>query len=250
MQQQHPVIALWAHPRSMSTATERIMRERGDCKVFHEPFLAYYYLQLKAADMPMLDTSNIGPTSYESIRDSLINAAQSRPVFFKDMSYFVTPRLFDDTAFCKRLFNVFLIRDPRRSIASYYKLDPGVTQIEIGIEAQWRHYQFLSESLGLDAIVIRAETLASNPRTVLGAVWERAGLPYNEEAFHWQADAPPDDWNFVQGWHQQATASTGLKVDQSDPGHLFSNACKQAPHLQDYLDFHWQAYQELLKLSV
>lgn len=25
-----PIIALWAHPRSMSTAIERIMRERND----------------------------------------------------------------------------------------------------------------------------------------------------------------------------------------------------------------------------
>lgn len=32
-----PIIALWCHPRSMSTAMERVMRERGDCRCFHEP---------------------------------------------------------------------------------------------------------------------------------------------------------------------------------------------------------------------
>jgi hypothetical protein len=26
----HPIIALWSHPRSMSTANERLMRVRGD----------------------------------------------------------------------------------------------------------------------------------------------------------------------------------------------------------------------------
>ena len=31
----HPLIALWSHPRSMSTATERIMRERGDLDCAH-----------------------------------------------------------------------------------------------------------------------------------------------------------------------------------------------------------------------
>ncbi len=41
----NPVIFLWAHPRSMSTAIERIMRERGDFDCLHEPFLHYYYLQ-------------------------------------------------------------------------------------------------------------------------------------------------------------------------------------------------------------
>ena len=39
----NPIIFLCAHPRSMSTAIERIMRERGDLDCLHEPFLHYYY---------------------------------------------------------------------------------------------------------------------------------------------------------------------------------------------------------------
>jgi hypothetical protein len=38
----HPLIALWSHPRSMSTAIERVMRERGDLDCAHEPFLYDY----------------------------------------------------------------------------------------------------------------------------------------------------------------------------------------------------------------
>jgi hypothetical protein len=41
----NPIIFLWAHPRSMSTAIERVMRERCDFDCLHEPFLRYYYLQ-------------------------------------------------------------------------------------------------------------------------------------------------------------------------------------------------------------
>lgn len=33
-------VALWAVPRSVSTALERVFVERGDPKVFHEPFSA------------------------------------------------------------------------------------------------------------------------------------------------------------------------------------------------------------------
>ena len=40
----NPIIFLWAHPRSMSTAIERVMRERGDFDCLHEPFLRCYYL--------------------------------------------------------------------------------------------------------------------------------------------------------------------------------------------------------------
>ncbi|MGI9463794.1 MAG: hypothetical protein ACR2OM_07640, partial [Aestuariivirgaceae bacterium] len=120
----HPIVGLWAHPRSMSTATERIMRERGDCTVFHEPFLVDYYLHRAVGQMAMLEEDKTKPRDYEAVRAMLLDAAGDRPVFFKDMSYYVVPRIFEDEAFARRLCNVFLIRDPRRSIASYFKLDP------------------------------------------------------------------------------------------------------------------------------
>jgi len=40
----HPIYALWSHPRSMSTAMERVMRERGDLDCAHEPFMYDYYV--------------------------------------------------------------------------------------------------------------------------------------------------------------------------------------------------------------
>lgn len=39
------IIILLSHPRSLSTAFERIMRERGDMFVLHEPFTYLYYLK-------------------------------------------------------------------------------------------------------------------------------------------------------------------------------------------------------------
>jgi hypothetical protein len=41
----NPIIFLWAHPLSMSTVIERVMRERSDLDCLHEPFLRYYYLE-------------------------------------------------------------------------------------------------------------------------------------------------------------------------------------------------------------
>ena len=100
-----PIIALWAHPRSMSTATERIMHERGDCKVFHEPFLAYHYLHQRADNMPMLDTELAKPRDYPEIRQQLLDAGERLPVFFKDMSYFVIDALLqDETSGCATCF--------------------------------------------------------------------------------------------------------------------------------------------------
>ena len=38
-----PILALWAVPRSTSTAFEWMMRQRGDFECFHEPFGEVWY---------------------------------------------------------------------------------------------------------------------------------------------------------------------------------------------------------------
>ena len=44
-------IALWAVPRSISTAFERVFVERDDFEIFHEPFSAsYYYSEERLSD--------------------------------------------------------------------------------------------------------------------------------------------------------------------------------------------------------
>ncbi len=59
---EHPIFVLWSHPRSMSTATERIMRERGDLDCAHEPFIYDYYVHRKIRVMPHFDVQEGHPT--------------------------------------------------------------------------------------------------------------------------------------------------------------------------------------------
>ncbi len=244
----HPIVALWAHPRSMSTAIERIMRERGDCTVFHEPFLADYYLHRAIRKMPMLDDDTGMPQDYESVRAMLLQAGKTAPIFFKDMSYYVVPRIFEDAEFAGRLCNVFLIRDPRRSIASYYKLDPGLTLPEIGIEAQWQHFCFLRDAFGEPPMVIEAEAVAADPKSVIGRLWDFAGLSFVPEAFEWNAAKVPEGWEYVQGWHRDAVASTGIRKDDTDPDDAFAEVADAAACLKDYLAHH-EVFYEKLKLE-
>ena len=245
----HPIIALWSHPRSMSTATERIMRERGDCTVFHEPFLVDYYLHRAVREMPMLNEDKAKPQDYDAVRAMLLAADKDGPVFFKDMSYYVVPRIFEDAGFCNSMCNVFLIRDPRRSIASYHKLDPGLTSWEIGLEAQWQHYEFLKDQLGLAPMVIEAEAVAEDPPGVIGRVWQRVGLPFVATAFDWNSEQVPDGWEHVEGWHKKVMSSTGIRKDDTDPAEAFEKAARTAPHLRDLLKHHWPFYEKLRETS-
>jgi len=241
----NPIIALWAHPRSMSTATERIMRERGDCTVFHEPFLVDYYLHRAVGEMTMLEEDKTKPRDYEAVRAMLLGAADDGPVFFKDMSYYVVPRIFEDAAFARRMRNVFLIRDPRRSIASYYKLDPDFSSEEVGIEAQWQHYCFLRDELDTLPMVIEAEAVAGDPKAVMKRLWGFVGLPYIEAAFEWEAAEVPKGWEHVRGWHNDAVSSSGIRRDDKDPDEVFEAVAAKADHLREYLAHHAVFYEKL-----
>ena len=245
----HSIVALWVHPRSMSTATERIMRERGDCTVFHEPFLVDYYLHRAIRQLPLLEEDKTKARDYDAVRKLLLDAAETTPVFFKDMSYYVVPRIYDDPAFARRIENIFLIRDPRLSIASFAKLDPDFSRVEVGLEAQWEHYGFLSDTLGLDPVVIEAEAVAEDPERVVGNLWQRIGWPHVAGAFQWQATSTPDDWQYVAGWHKDAVASTGIQRDDRDPQAVFDKAAEKIPHLRDYLAHHLEFYERLRSVA-
>lgn len=234
----------------MSTAFERIMRERGDCRVFHEPFLGYYYSRRTERALPLHHTDREQmPDTYEAVRDALLVAGRSGPVFFKDMSYYIVPPILSDPDFSERLVNVFLIRDPRRSIASYFKLDPLMTLPEIGLEAQWRHCCALAETQGTTPLVVCAEDIQRDPRETLAEVWRRAGLEFVDGAFEWQSGEVPRDWERVAGWHGNVLASTGIAAATDDAQDVFDRAAAKAPHLREFLAHHEPYYVKLRELA-
>lgn len=243
----HPVIALWVHPRSMSTAVERLMRERGDLHCLHEPFMYHYYINQQHRQMPFFEPQQDHPVSYPQVRDHILEKAEQAPVFFKDMSYYITAELQADTAFSRRLTHCFLIRNPKAAIASYYQLDNELTRIEIGLESQWQHYAHLRE-LGLNPVVLQAETIRKDLRGSITDWWDRINLPLVESAFSWD-DQHPHDWNQVKTWHRNSIASRTIRAwrdaDTELENQRFEAAAKAAPRLRDYLAHHWPFYQKL-----
>ena len=244
----HPVIALWSHPRSMSTATERVMRERGDLTCFHEPFMYDYYVHRAVRVMPHFEVDPALPQSYEAIRDMLLAAAEDGPVFLKDMSYYVLPRILDDELLAPRLVNSFLIRDPVKSILSYHKLDPELTSEEVGLEAQWRHFQALKAG-GENPVVLEAEAVQRDTRGAMNAYWARIGLPPADHAFDWNGDKAPEAWQQVAGWHGDVASSRGIRPPDPDEDEkqraAFEAAAASAPRLRDLLAHHRPFYEKL-----
>ena len=245
----HRIVALWCHPRSMSTAVERIMRERGDFACLHEPFMYDYYIHRQVRQMPHFDPEPGRPVSYAAIRDDILARAQREDVFFKDMSYYVMPAMREDVEFARGMSHAFLIRDPRRSILSYHKLDPDLSSEEVGLEAQWRHFEWLRDDCGLAPAVIEAESVREDPCSAMRTWWSAAGLDFVDDAFSWNDAEAPEDWGQVSGWHGDVQTSTGIRrgtmADDDKLEADFEAAARAAPRLTELLRHHVRFYDLL-----
>ncbi len=205
--------ALWCHPRSVSTAFERIMRERGDLSVLHEPFMYHHYLTTKDRLFPGFTPEPGHPVTYDEIRAMIRKTAQGGLVFFKDMAYYVADRLPRDAGFAGEMTHAFLVRNPIEAALSYAKRDPEFTQLELGHEAQCRLYSALTE-LGHSPLVITADQLRNDPQTTLRRYWAHVGLTFLDHAFTWN-DAVPDGWGSVQSWHTEVLQSGAIKAPEA-----------------------------------
>jgi len=251
----YAIIILWAHPRSMSTAIERIMRERGDFECLHEPFLHYYYLERSGGKpLPHFATEQDHPLSYADTRDLILQRAAKAPIFAKDMSYYVMPEILRDEEFCRRVRHCFLIRNPLHSILSYYKLDSDVGLDEIGLEAQWRQLQGLQQMGITDSVVLEAEAVQTDTEHTMRLFWDALELDYEEQALSWKQESTPQDWQYVQGWHRSVSGSRGIRQPSASATQQaqteFDQLSEQEPKLREYLSHHLPFYERLRGHSV
>ena len=216
------------------------MLERGDMATLHEPFLYLYYVHDGRRRLPHLDPDPRRPSSYEDVRTMILETVRTGPVFVKDMCYYVRDRIHGDADFIRRMTSTFLVRDPKRTIPSYFRLDPGVTLEEIGCEAQYRHFERVGEITGETPIVIDAADLAEDPAGALRAYCRALELPFMPHALEWDVGLPAA-WRDVSGWHTDLAGSTGI----TDPRPSGGPGLDAAPHLRDYYDHHLPFYRKM-----
>ena len=133
------------------------MLERGDLTTFHEPFLYLYYVHDAKKRLAYFDIDPAHPTSYGDIKQMILQAAETKPVFVKDMCYYVADYILEDQEFLRRIKSTYLIRDPKKSLISYYKLDPDLTSEEVGLESQYKQFCLTADLTGKTPIVVDAE---------------------------------------------------------------------------------------------
>ena len=207
-------IALWAVPRSISTAFERVFVEREDFEVLHEPFSdAYYYGPDRMSDR-FADAEPKPEHSFEKVLQRVLEP-RDRRVFVKDMAYQAKGVLSPD--FAGRFVNTFIVRDPKYVLVSLYKMWPDFTFEETGYEDLYRLFRYATEGGGEDVAVVDAMTFSENPEGVLAAYCEHLEIPFRSGSLSWES-RDVEHWDSWEGWHDAAEKSTGIKpATRRDP---------------------------------
>ena len=206
-------IALWAVPRSISTAFERVFVEREDFEVLHEPFSDAYYYGTDRLSGRFADAEPNPEYSFEHVLADVL-APRDKRVFVKDMAYQAKGVLSPD--FASRFVNTFIVRDPKYVLVSLHKMWPDFTFEETGYEDLYRLFKFATEG-GEDVAVVDAMTFSENPAGVLAAYCEHLEIPFRSGSLTWES-RDVEHWDSWEGWHDDAERSTGIKpATRRDP---------------------------------
>lgn len=241
------ILALWAHSRARSTAFERMMRERGDFFVIHEPFGPYYYFSGERISDNKSEVEARPEYGFEAILQRLWQEASSKPVFIKDHALYVAERA--NQAFLSHFQHTFLIRHPAQALPSLFARMPNFTLQEAGYAESYQLFE-LTKTVQT-AVVIDADDLVKSPAATIRAYCEAVEIPFLSEALSWQAKSMTksnwsDDGNWSESWnasrwHSHLESSQGF---QKKPNRNYV-AVEENEHLRQAYEFCLPYYEKL-----
>ncbi len=209
------IVALWAVPRSTSTAFEWMMRQRGDMDCLHEPFGEAWY-QGEDPFWPRFRSGDMTTPglSIESVWDDIQKRAEGGPVFLKDFPHYINHMWTPE--FLANFTHAFLIRDPAKTITSMYNKWPEFDEAEVGFPEQRALFDLLMALRGAPPPVIDSDDLLENPEGMVAAFCASVGIPFMRSALSWQPGADTSDYSWWDGgsFHANLKASTGLKPQE------------------------------------
>lgn len=246
------ILAIWGTPRTRSTAFLWMMKQRGDFHTFHEPFGKSFYLSeerksTRAADQ--LPRSDLNYGAILAMLESHIGK-DGRSVFIKDLTYHLEGVY--DHLFLDHFHNIFLIRDPAKTLPSLYSLLPDFTPEELGYDTQYAMYELLCARGESPPLIIDADDLASNPETVVRIFCERTGIPFLEHSLQWDNIPPTTSLTWWIGGdchHDNLKNSTGFQTKRFKNYFQVSEIPKLATAYEKALPYYEKLYENRLKVS-
>lgn len=234
------ILALWAVPRSTSTAFERMMRERGDFSVHDEPFgKSFYYSEERCNTIRYPEIEPKAEYNFSSILENLKQENEKQPVFLKDMSYQVMPVANQD--FLSHFENTFLIRNPVKMLPSLFNNWPDFTLEETGYDELYKLFEMAKEMTGKVPVIIDSDDLVKKPKATVETYCSAVGIPFIEKSLAWEAKPQPEINQWEGGWHGHVQSSQGFK-ERKNKSYI---RIEESDHLKEAYEFCLPYYQKL-----
>jgi hypothetical protein len=208
-------LQLWSGPRNVSTALMYSFAQRADTRVVDEPLYAHY-LRVSGAQHPGRDDvlRSQSDDVARVVREVILGACDRPVLFVKQMAHHLIEL---DHGFLRQTANVLLVRDPREMLPSLVQQIPEPTLRDAAYAMQAELYDELRR-IGQDPVVLDAREVLLDPRSVLGELCARIGLPFDAAMLHWKPGARSEDGVWAQHWYQGVHLSTGFQPYHAKQG--------------------------------
>ncbi len=201
---------MWSGPRTLSTALMRSFGNRPDTVVVDEPLYGYYLAATGSSHPGRSEILASMPTDWAEVVRQLAygELPPGKTVYYqKHMTHHLLAEVDRDAL--SGLRHAFLIRDPRRLLASYAKVRATPTLADLGLEQQVEIYRRFGGP------VIDAADIAATPRAALEALCEALAIPFDEAMLSWPPGPRPYDGVWARHWYANVWTSTAFAKQHS-----------------------------------
>ena len=185
-------IAMWSCSRSLSTVTTRAFEQLNECLVLDSPFYTPYLI-VTNSELPEKQEvlANLENEPNRIINQITGELPQGKSFSFqRHIAKTVLPQF--DRYWLELMQHFFLIRHPKKIIASYYKAMqkyPGkqnFTIEDIGLKALNDIFQDIQTITGKTPLVIDADDIAQNPSQVLKFLCKYFEIDFSDKMLTWK----------------------------------------------------------------
>ncbi len=203
-------IAMWSGPRNLSTAMMRSFGARADTFVTDEPFYGAY-LKLTGDPQPMAaEVIADMDCDWESVARTMSGAVpHDRPIWYqKHMAHHMGGDLGIEAL--PDHIHAFLIRDPRRVVASYAAKRTQVRPEHLGLFRQRAYFDQVADRLGHAPPVVDSADILRDPAGVLARLCAALAIPWDPAMLSWPPGRRDTDGIWASHWYNAVEASTGF----------------------------------------
>jgi len=195
----------------------RSFENREDCTVVDEPLYGYYLSRAGVRHPGDEEIIASMDCDWRSVVSALCNEmpGSGRIYYQKHMTQHLLPEVEMD--FSDELNNCFLIREPRRIIASYLRIRPDFNLRELGFPQQWQLFQRVADKSGVAPPVLDSAQVLKAPEQNLRALCSAIGIDFSERMLKWPAGPRASDGVWAPHWYGSVERSTGFQAADEGP---------------------------------